>query len=167
MQYISFCAASAYLYYSSHGQYRHARSRRRTSARRGAAPGACINIFRMYLVCRERSSSFLRRIFEPFSRGKPMRWTFQSDTSSSCSPTPTLSTLPGAASEAAPEVLAPRPGGACCFRFLTRPPSSCYHCKTRVKPDSTAGSVKRAVCDTFCLLSRECGRHDVWRHMFS
>ena len=64
-----------------------------------------------------------------------------SDTSSSCSPTPNLSNLPGAASA----VLAPRPGGSCWFFFLTRPPSSHHHCNTRANPDSTAGSIKRAV----------------------
>ena len=62
-----------------------------------------------------------------------------------------LSTLPGAASA----VLAPRPGGA--FRVLTRPPSSNDCCNTRANPDSTAGSIKRTVCDIFWLLSRESG----------
>ena len=48
-----------------------------------------------------------------------------------------LSTLSGAASA----VHAPRPGEACCFRLITRPPSS-RHRKTGANPDSTAGSIK-------------------------
>ena len=78
-----------------------------------------------------------------------MRWTFQSETSSSCSPTRTLPTLP----EAASAVLEPRPCGACCFRFLTRSPSSHYdHCNTRANPDSIAGSIKRAEGSVWYLL---------------
>ena len=78
-----------------------------------------------------------------------------SDTSSSCSPTPNLSNLPGAASA----VLAPRPGGSCWFFFLTRPPSSHHHCNTRANPDSTAGSIKRAVQVYLwaTAIPRECG----------
>ena len=53
-----------------------------------------------------------------------MRFTSRPDTSL-CSPTPTLSTLPGAASG----VLAPRRGCACCSRFFT-PPKICW-CLTR------------------------------------
>ena len=66
-------------------------------------------------MCCERASAFLRRTFEPFLGGKAMRCTSRFATSSSCSPTPTLSTLPGEVLAA----LAPRPGGACCFRFFT------------------------------------------------
>ena len=55
-------------------------------------------------------------------------------------------------------VLAPRPGGACCFRFFTRSPGSHYRCNTRANTDSTARSInKRAVRDIFWLLSRESG----------
>ena len=74
-----------------------------------------INICRIFLVCCERSSAFLIRTFEAFLRGNAMRCTYRSDTSSSCSPTPTLSALPGVASA----VLSPRPGGACWFCFFT------------------------------------------------
>ena len=81
--------------------------------------------YRIYLVRCERSSAFLRRTFEPFSGGNATRCTSWSDTSLSCSPTPTLSTLPGAAST----VLASCCGGACCSRFLTRPRINSSHCQ--------------------------------------
>ena len=42
-------------------------------------------------MCCERSSAFLRRSFEAFSRGNAMTCTSRSDTSSSCSPTPMYS----------------------------------------------------------------------------
>ena len=65
----------------------------------------------------ERSSAFVRRTSEPFSRGNA-RCTSRPDSSSSCSLTPTLSALPSGASSV---VLVPRPGGACCFRFRPDP----------------------------------------------
>ena len=68
--------------------------------------------YRIYLVRCERSSAFLRRTVEAFSRGNARRSTYRG-TFSSCSPTPTLPALPGAAST----VLAPCPGEACCFRI--------------------------------------------------
>ena len=84
---------------------------------------------------------FLDVLLSNFWRGNAMRCISRSDTSPSSSPTPTLSTLPGAASA----VLAPCPDGDSCFRFLTRLPSSHsqYHCNTCAQLDSTAGSIKK------------------------
>ena len=76
---------------------------------------AYINVCRIFLVlCCGRSSAFLRCTFEPFSRGNAMKFTSRPGASSSCSPTPTLSALRGAASA----VLASCPGEVCCFFFL-------------------------------------------------
>ena len=76
-------------------------------------------------------------LLRPFSLGIAMRCISRPYTCASCLPTPTLPTLPWAASG----VLAPRPGGACCFRFyLTRPPSSHYHCNTRANPIPSQGA---------------------------
>ena len=68
------------------------------------------------MVCCERSPIFLRRRFEPFSRGNAKRCTSRSYTSSALYvlASPYSSIL----SRAASAVLAPRPGGACCFRFI-------------------------------------------------
>ena len=65
----------------------------------------------LQLLLGEASSSFLEGKFEPFSRYLAMGDTWRSATPSSCSPTPTLPTLPRAASA----VLKPCLTGACFF----------------------------------------------------
>ena len=65
----------------------------------------------------------------------------------------------------APAVFAARPGEAsCCPRFFTQnmlvfDPNPCStsqnHCNTRANSNSTAGSIKGAVCDIVWFLSRE------------
>ena len=84
-----------------------------------------------------------------------MWYTSRPDISSSCLPTPTRSALPEGAASA---VLAPRPGGACSFRFfdLTSELTSLqqYLCKPRShRREHREGSTWYLVCDAVSLLS--------------
>ena len=67
---------------------------------------------KLQLLLGEGSSAFLHGKFEPFSRYLATGDTWRSATPSSCSPTPTLPTLP----RAALAVLKPCLTGVCCFQ---------------------------------------------------
>ena len=70
-------------------------------------------MYKLQLLLGEGSSAFLKGNFEPFLRYLAMGDTWRSATPSSCSPTPTLPTLPRAASA----VLKPCLTGVCFFRI--------------------------------------------------
>ena len=86
-----------------------------------------------------------------------MRYTSQSDTLHRARRPPTLSTLPGVASAVCSRCV---PAGVAVFvsRPNPLPGISHCHCNTCAIPGSTAGSIKRAVCDVFQdNVPRECG----------